>query len=466
MKRSKRIYLLLGILAAVCAATFAVMSLEERKEQIQNSGEVILRLDADQVQTLSWESGGTALAFHRDESGKWLYDEDGAFPVDAEKIGARLDWFREFGASFIIEDVEDYSQYGLDDPLCTIRLTTAEESHEITLGDYSKMDAQRYVSIGDGNAYLVSTDPYDDFSAAISDIIDNDETPGLSNVTSIQFTGAENYTAVYEADSPNTYCAGDVYFTNGLPLDTARAEDYFGTIEGLSLTNYVTYNATAGELESFGLTDPELTITVDYTTENENGEESADTFILHVSRDPAELAAEETEEEEITAYARVDASPIVYQISGTSYKALMDASYNDLRHQELLPADFDDITQVDITLEGSAYTLTTSNGEEDTNEGTGEPIWYYEGNEIVMDGFQSALVNLIADEFTGETPTQKKEIGLTVYLANENFPQVDIQLYRYDGSHCLAVVDGEPVSLIGRVYVVDLIESVNAIVLN
>lgn len=78
---------------------------------------------------------------------------------------------------------------------------------------------------------------------------------------------------------------------------------------------------------------------------------------------------------------------------------------------------------------------------------------------------QSAPENLTADEFTDEQPAQKKEIGLTVYLDNERFPQVRIELYRYDGSRCLAAVDGESVSLVDRAAVVGLIEAVHAIVL-
>ncbi|MBS6398247.1 MAG: DUF4340 domain-containing protein [Clostridiales bacterium] len=50
-----------------------------------------------------------------------------------------LEQFQEFGVSFIIEDVEDYGQYGLDDPVCTIKLETGDESYEILLGDFSKM---------------------------------------------------------------------------------------------------------------------------------------------------------------------------------------------------------------------------------------------------------------------------------------------------------------------------------------
>ncbi|MDD7740358.1 MAG: hypothetical protein SOT28_07965 [Fusicatenibacter sp.] len=42
----------------------------------------------------------------------------------------------------------------------------------------------------------------------------------------------------------------------------------------------------------------------------------------------------------------------------------------------------------------------------------------------------------------------------------------DLCCYRYDGNSCTVEIDGEPVALISRSSVVDLIEAVNAIVLN
>ena len=50
MKRSKKIYLLLGVLAAACVLTFAVMRIEEHKEQIKNSDEIILEIPSDSVE--------------------------------------------------------------------------------------------------------------------------------------------------------------------------------------------------------------------------------------------------------------------------------------------------------------------------------------------------------------------------------------------------------------------------------
>lgn len=126
--------------------------MKEEKEQIKTSGEIVLEVSSSDVR----EYGETALAFHKD--GNWLYDEDEAFPVDEESIHEMLEPFETFGVSFIIEEVSDYSMYGRDEPACTIKLATAERTHEITMGNFSNMDEERYVSIGDGNVYLAKVD--------------------------------------------------------------------------------------------------------------------------------------------------------------------------------------------------------------------------------------------------------------------------------------------------------------------
>lgn len=133
----------------------------------------------------------------------------------------------------------------------------------------------------------------------------------------------------------------------------------------------------------------------------------------------------ETEEEEtITAYLRVGDSQIVYQITSEDYQELMAASYNDLRHQEVLSADFGDIWQIEVTLEGASHTLTTQGEGEDRT-------WLYQGEEVDISAFQEALESLSADSFTDERPSQRQEIALTVYLDNDAFPQVAVELYRW-----------------------------------
>ena len=201
---------------------------------------------------------------------------------------------------------------------------------------------------------------------------------------------------------------------------------------------------------------------VDYTGTDTDGAETSGTFTLHLSWDPEELAqAEEDagdEEETITAYVRVGDSPIVYAITSLEYTDLRAAAYDDLRHREVLTASFDDVLSLDVTLDGETYAFTAQGEGEDR-------VWTWGEREIDFTDLQSAAEDLSASEFTQEEPADQTEISFIAYLDSETFPQVEVTIYRYDGSFCLAEVDGEPVCLVDRSAAVDLMEAVRAIVL-
>ena len=471
MKRAKRLYILLGVLAVLSVAAIAVIQREEHKEKIKDSGETILQIPYEGVTALSWENESESLSFYKGEDGVWTYDEDEKFPVSEEKIKELLEPFEEFAAAFVIEEVEDYSQYGLDDPVCTIHVENGEQELEIKLGNFSNMDSQRYVSIGDGKAYLVKDDPLNYFDAVLKDMLKQDEIPELETVSSLRFTGPETYEAVRIEDSGASYSSEDVYFKkdeeNLLPLDPVQVDEYIRTLQNLDLSDYASYYVSEEEWSTYGLDAPELSLEADYTFENEDKENVSGTLTVSVSRDPKEKEKAEKkenseensgEEEEITAYARVNNSQIAYKLTAEDYKGLMAMKYDDLRHKEVFWGDTEEITGIDISLEGADYSLTSKGKKDDRT-------WTYQEEEIETDELFSALKGLKADCFTEEEPGQKEEIRLTLHLDNEVSPQVTIVLYRYDGSSCLAEADGKTVSLIPRSQAVDLIEAVNTIVL-
>lgn len=136
----------------------------------------------------------------------------------------------------------------------------------------------------------------------------------------------------------------------------------------------------------------------------------------------------------------------------------MEMSYDALRHQQLFWADFKDVYQLDILLEGKTYTIT-SDGKHD------ERSYYYLEEELDIADIKSGIGGLKADTFTEEVPDGKEEISLTIYLDNENHPKIDIRPYRYDGEKCIASVDGTPVAFVARARMVDLVEAVNGVVL-
>ena len=474
MKRYRKVIIMAAVLLVACIATFALTRYEEEQEQIRTSDEIIMQIPSENVLSVSWDySGGGGLAFNKTDDG-WKYQDDEAFPVSEDKVMDILEHFESYGVTFVIENVTDYAQYGLDEPECTLHLATAERSYDIKMGDFSKMDEQRYIDIGDGNVYLVSEDPVDYVDSSLSTMILHDDTPGFEKVVDITFAGSENYTIVRTNESTNTYDPeDDIYFVERdgkiIPLNTPSVRTFLNTITSLDLLTYATYNATAEELKTFGMDEPMLSVTVNYTYTNDDDETVSDTCVIHISENPEERAASDANVAEgntataVTKYVRIGDSQIVYTMDDTDFAILKAASYDDLRHKTLFWGDFEIVKQIDITLEGEEHSIVSKlEGEEDAQE----LVWYYGDTELDIADVQAALEALSADSFTDELPSKDEEIGITLHLDNENFPTVEIRLYRYDGSLCLAVVDADPVSLVSRSSVMDLVEAVQAIVLN
>ena len=474
MKRYRKVIIMAAVLLVACIATFALTRYEEEQEQIRTSDEIIMQIPSENVLSVSWDySGGGGLAFNKTDDG-WKYQDDEAFPVSEDKVMDILEHFESYGVTFVIEDVTDYAQYGLDVPECTLHLATSERSYDIKMGDFSTMDEQRYISIGDGNVYLVGEDPIDYVDSSLSTMILHDDTPGFEKVVDITFAGAENYTIVRTDESTNTYDPeDDIYFVERdgktVPLNTASVKTFLNTITSLDLLTYATYNATAEELKTFGMDEPMLSVTVNYTYTNDDDETVSDTCVIHISENPEERAASDANVAEgntataVTKYVRIGDSQIIYTMDDTDFAILKAASYDDLRHKTLFWGDFEIVKQIDITLEGEEHSIVSKlEGEEDAQE----LVWYYGDTELDIADVQATLEALSADSFTDELPSKDEEIGITLHLDNENFPTVEIRLYRYDGSLCLAALDGDPVSLVSRSSVIDLVEAVQAIVLN
>lgn len=497
MQKSKKLAAAAIVLAGVCVLTFAVSNYQQKSEEIKESGETILSIASGDVTSLSWSynadtlksqttgssssssssyttssssdssistnlkdvSGTQEFSFTKDNT--WKYDEDNDFPVNEEKIDDLLSVFENLGAAFEIDDVEDYSQYGLSDPVCTIKVEADDNEYEIKIGDISKMDSQRYISIGDGNVYLAASDPMEKFACTLKNVIDSDTIPTLSTISNIEFTGDVNYNIEYNSDSTESYNSSDIYYANTddvtIPLDSSKVSSYLNTVSYMSLTDYVTYNASEDEIKKYGLDSPDLSISIDYKSANDN---TSGTFAISIARDP-EQTDEITDDNvnDVNAYAMVDGSKIIYKISGTTYRSLMKASTDDLRHKELYTASTDDMTEITATIDGTDYTLT-SKGSGDSKK------WYYGEKEIDITKFTTALTALSASSFTTETASGKEEISLTIKLNNDYKSEISIALYRYDGDNCLAYVNDESIAFVSRQLAVNLTEAVNSIVLS
>ena len=145
--------------------------------------EVIFSLDSDAATSLSWTHEGETLRFEN-SGGSWVYAGDEDFPLDVSYINTMLGELEELTSSKTIEAPDDLAEYGLDEPECSISVT-AEAETTIDIGGETSLDGLRYVSIGDGNVYLVSSDLLTNFSCGLYDLVSKEAIPDMSDLVAL-----------------------------------------------------------------------------------------------------------------------------------------------------------------------------------------------------------------------------------------------------------------------------------------
>ncbi len=514
MDKIKKLTALLVVLAAVCIATILVSHHEIKKEQIKETDELILEVPSDSVTKLSWtlSDTDTTLSFTKQDD-SWQSDDDATLPVDSDKIAKLLETFESFGASFIIEEPESLDQYGLDKPVCSISFTSDSKDYTVLLGGFSTMDQERYVSVGDGNVYLVSTDPYDTFNKELDYFTKTDEVPELEDAVALKFSGSltgNGYEISYDADNAASYSDEDVYYNGDIALNSKSVRSYLKTLASLDLSDCVNHTLTDEELSQYGLDKPLLNVDISYDVTDDNGKKTGDqaAISLAIGVDPADadkLKLDETygneevnaaasastdgsladgnrslepnasdnnsdstgsdkEESEdasddITAYIRFNDSKLVYKLSKSDYEAVTAVTKGEFNKKDLLPISFDDVDSITVALDGEEYTFTG------TRKLMGGREWSYNGETLDISDIREAIEAATAADASDTTPTLKKEISLSFATQNKHHPDIHVSIYRYNGSDCIMQADDGTYQLIKRSKVVSLCEAIYAVVL-
>ena len=442
MKRQKNLLILGGVLVALCAFIAIVSGVEKHIDKITTVSEDIVDIDADTLTKISWTADSKTLTFVKGDNG-WAQSGDDYFPVDQEKISDLLEHFAPLTASFIIEDVEDYGQYGLDSPAATATLTTADGDTTLQFGTYSTMDSKRYVTLGDGVVYLIDDDVTEELSTDHDDFMQTDSVPEYDTIDSIVATGETAFTADYLPDETHTYTDDyDYYAVDGgsyTALATSKIKSFISKLKNLDYSDYLTYRASTADLSVYGMDAPTETFTVTYTKDKEQG-----SFALSFAKG----------KDDGNYYFRMGDSEIICKMDEDDYNDIVATTADTLRPDEALKLDWDSVTSIDFTLDNTTYTITHKGSK-----------YTLDGEEVDFDDIKSAVDDLDIAEYNTETSDKKQEIVLTVHLDNTDYPTLTLCAYQYDGENCLVTLNDTTLGFAKRSLVVDLEEAVNAVVL-
>ena len=447
MKRGKKLIVLLGVLVVLLGAAYAAAQLNPEKEE-ETVYTTIFTLDPEQVTALTWHYS-EEVPLVKEEDG-WVYEEDPQFPLDTTYVDAMLTALSQIDSSKTIENVENWDEYTLEAAICEINLTVDGEDVTIKVGEETGLGGQRYVSIGDENAYLVDNSFLEPFKYGLYDVLKMEEIPEMDTPVRLEHEAdGDSFTIEKQEDSGLAYSDEYIWFLGEKALDTDLTESLLDYVTELAWSECVNYRAD--DLSKYGLVQ-----TLTYTDEDSDEEK---TFCLELGDEDADG----------NYYARLAGSQMIYTIAGSAAESMIYTTYEDLKPTDVLLMDWEEVTSLDIVLDGETYTLvrsTKTETDEDGNE-TQTVVYTLNGEEVDGEAITDLLDDITYTGYAGSSvPETGEEIRFVIHRSHATFPEVELAFYRYNSSDCLVVLNGEPTVSVSRENVVELVEAVNGEVLD
>lgn len=407
-KKTVKLVSAVVVLGVLCAAyegvNFYVTSQEEKETEENDTSVDLVSLEADDITAVSFTADQNEVEFDKKDD-SWTEKSDANFPVNQDTVDSAVKGVASLTADQEISDVEDMSQYDLDNPQNTITLTTADGDTSLQIGMESSNN-QYYVKKADDdkNVYLVSSTSIEPFMGTLYDFAESGTFPSVTSatITDVKVDKENSYELTQDADNL-FWNVSDGKTTE--KADTTKAGTVTSAIGSLAYDKFVDYNCT--DDSKYGFDDPYAVITVKYTEDeavesDEDSEESTDADTEESTTDEAAADTSEdadasdedsSEDEQETQtvektltiyvgdetgddrYVKVDDSKEVYTITKDSLTDILDSTMADFYNLTVSYVSSNDLDSLEVQSADGDHTInivteTVKAEDEDTTDDT------------------------------------------------------------------------------------------------
>ena len=297
-KKSVNLITAVGVLVVLSGAYVGVKAYVAKQEAAdtesaeEENPEIISIASAD-VKSIKFVIDKKEVTFEKNGD-SWVKSDETAFPVDQDKMDTLVSSLNSIKAERTLENVEDASEYELDEPENTITVTTEDGGTTvIQFGMENDSTSQEYIDLNKDSStvYVVSNSTFSSFEGTLYDFAKSGVFPTVdsSTVSKISVDGKDS-SYVVEKDKNNFWnITGDGETEKA---DSAKATSLASTLSSVAYASYVNYNCAEDELSQYGLDKPYAEITVDYqekvekeSTDDENEAENGDEEVSEASGD-------------------------------------------------------------------------------------------------------------------------------------------------------------------------------------
>ena len=435
-KKSVNLITAVGVLVVLSGAYVGVKAYVAKQDAAESesaekeNSEIVSIASAD-VKSIKFVIDKKEVTFEKDED-SWVKSDETDFPVDQDKIDTLVSSLNSITAERTLEDVEDASEYELDQPENTITVTTEDgETTVIRLGMENDATSQEYIDLNKDSStvYVVSNSTFSSFEGSLYDFAKSGTFPTVDSSTVSKISvDAKSSSYVVEKDENNFWnITGD---GDTEKADSAKATTLSTALSSMAYSSYVNYNCSDDQLSQYGLDKPYAEITVDYQEEVEKESTDTENEAKNGAEDVSETSEDESQADENTDNSTAEGSENIKD--------------SDTDKEESGEADESDITDSDST-------ESTETSEEDA-----EPETEMVDRELVIqvgdlssDGGRYVRVNdsneiyTISedslDTFLGKTYSDFWDLTVS-YLSVNNLDTLDVN---YEGKDYIVNVSRE-----------------------
>ena len=354
-KKSVNLITAVGVLVVLSGAYVGVKAYVAKQgaaesESAEEENPEIVSIASADVKSIKFVIDKKEVTFEKDGD-SWVKSDETDFPVDQDKIDTLVSSLNSITAERTLEDVEDASEYELDQPENTITVTTEDgETTVIRLGMENDSTSQEYIDLNKDSStvYVVSNSTFSSFEGSLYDFAKSGTFPPVdsSTVSKISVDGKDS-SYVVEKDENNFWnITGD---GDTEKADSAKATTLGTALSSMAYASYVNYNCSEDQLSQYGLDKPYAKITVDYQEEVEKESTDTENEAENGTGDVSETSEDESQADKNTDDSTAESSENIED--------------SDTDKEEPGEADESDITDSDST-------ESTESSEEDAEPET------------------------------------------------------------------------------------------------
>ncbi|MFA9463340.1 MAG: DUF4340 domain-containing protein [Velocimicrobium sp.] len=469
-KRKQTVVLasLLIFMAVLVVAYFAMAKVAKNKAEDENEDDAIelYSLDTDTATKLVITNENGSISFVK-KDGTWCLESDKEFPLDETNVSTMLFTLKTIKASrSVVEDAEDLSEYGLDQPKITISIELKGGiSAKVELGNEVPIQGGYYGLVdGENHVYVMDESYYTDFSYKLSDLMLSQKAPSIDaeKITDLKTEDGKGTSFEATLNTDTTWSIIGPY-KDIVRGDASKLQELFGNYSSLTFGDCVAYDCK--DASTYGISKDSAHIDINYYEEVEvKKDDTSTSTATDASTNDTKQTTTENQPREYQLligtndgngnyYVQQKGTNYIYRMDETAVEDLLNVDAFDYVYNYMVSDTVDTIDKITIDTNNTITKLSlkeTTTTDKDGKKNT-EYVCKRNKKTIDYDKFSDAYSGLRAIAFKGEIDKEKikgDDVYATLTIHGSSADKT-IQFQEYDDNNYYRVsIDGEKYFLV------------------